>query len=431
VPSRRWWLACAAIAGAALAIRLVDVFAFENPAPLIGDSSYYHAAANLLADGKGFIQPFFYLEFLRGSVQAADHPPAYIVALAIPSRLGLRSPLDHQIFSCLLGTAMVVVVGLTGRRVAGERAGLIAAALAAVYPNLWLSDGLVMSESLTALTAALTVLAAYRFLDEPTRSRAAVLGIVVGVFALTRSEAVLAIPLVVLPAAFIVAKRAPRRKIAYAAIGTGAALLTLAPWVGYNLARFDHPEFITTSLGWTMVNANCTAVYHGERLGYWAYGCGGRLPGPTIDVADQSTDDLLFRRRAQRYIAAHLVDLPRVVAAREGRTFGFYRPRQQIEFDRQESARPLRAATVGLLMYYAMLPFAVAGAVILRRRRVSILPPVALVVIVVITVAATFGQTRYRATAEVAFVLLAAVAIDALCERQQMVRPENLQEIEP
>jgi 4-amino-4-deoxy-L-arabinose transferase-like glycosyltransferase len=413
MPSRRWLLACAAIATLALAIRLVYVFAFENPAPLVGDANYYHYAANLLADGKGFIQPTLYLLFRRGRIPAADHPPAYIVTLAIPSRLGLHSALEHQIVSCLLGTATVVVVAFTGRRIAGDRAGLIAATLAAVYPNIWISDGLVMSETLTLLSAAVTVLVAYRFLQQPSVGRAVALGVAVGVFALGRPEALLSIPLLVLPAAVIVARHAPRRQLAYAAIATGAALITLAPWVGYNLTRFDHPEFITTSFGWTMVNANCDTAYHGDLVGYWDYFCGSGEAGPVIH-GDFSTEDLVFRRRARHYIAAHLVDVPRVAAFRVGRTFGFYRPRQQLDLDRHESGRPREAARVGLLMYYALLPFAVAGAVLLRRRKQSILPPLALVVLVVVTVAVTFGQTRYRAPAEVALVLFAAVAIDVV-----------------
>jgi 4-amino-4-deoxy-L-arabinose transferase-like glycosyltransferase len=410
VSTRRWLLACAPIAAAALAIRLVYVLAFENPPPLIGDSRYFHDAANLLADGKGFIQPSFYLEFLGGRVQAADHPPAYIVALGAVSRLGLRTTLDHQIFSCLLGTATVVVIGLIARSIAGDRAGLIAAALAAVYPNLWISDGLVMSETLTVLVAAVTVLAAYRFLQQPTRWRAAALGFAIGVFALNRSEAVLAIPLLVIPAAFIVAKGAPRRQLAYVAIATVFAIATLAPWVGYNLTRFHHPEFITTSLGWTLVNANCDSVYHGERLGYWNYLCGS---GPKIE-GDFSSEDLVYRKRARHYVAAHLADVPRVVSARVGRTFSFYRPRQQLTFDYQEGGRGRGVGAAGLFTYYALLPFAAAGAVILRRRKVSLLPPLFLVALVVITVAVTFGQTRYRAPAEVTLVLLAAVAIDAV-----------------
>src|SRR5207253_3293671 len=93
------------------------------------------------------------------------------------------------------------------------------------------------------------------------------------------------------------------------------------------------------------------------------------------------------------------------------------RPRQQLDFDRHESGRPREAETVGLIMYYALLPFAVVGAILLRRRSVSILPLLALVALVVITVAVTFGQTRYRVPAEVTLVLFASVALDAVSTR--------------
>lgn len=63
--------------------------------------------------------------------------------------------LPQRLTMSLVGTAAVVVIGLLGRVVAGDRAGLIAAGLAAAYPNLWINDGLVMAESLTALGMAL------------------------------------------------------------------------------------------------------------------------------------------------------------------------------------------------------------------------------------------------------------------------------------
>jgi len=53
------------------------------------------------------------------------------------------------------------------RRVAGVRVGLVAAALAAVYPALWIRDAQVMSESLVVLTTALFLLAVVAYLDAP------------------------------------------------------------------------------------------------------------------------------------------------------------------------------------------------------------------------------------------------------------------------
>ena len=54
----------------------------------------------------------------------------------------------------------------------------------------------------------------------------------------------------------------------------------------------------------------------------------------------------------------------------------------------------------------------------LRRRRVTLIPLIALLVTVAVGVAFVYGFTRFRASAEVAIVLLAAVAIDAWLRRR-------------
>ena len=41
------------------------------------------------------------------------------------------------------------LVGLVGRRVAGERAGVVAALLAALYPSIWAPDGALHRMSVT------------------------------------------------------------------------------------------------------------------------------------------------------------------------------------------------------------------------------------------------------------------------------------------
>jgi asparagine N-glycosylation enzyme membrane subunit Stt3 len=57
--------------------------------------------------------------------------------------------------SVAIGTCTIVVIGLVANRLAGPRAGLLAAGIAAVYPNLWMNDGLVMSEAPGGLLVAL------------------------------------------------------------------------------------------------------------------------------------------------------------------------------------------------------------------------------------------------------------------------------------
>ena len=73
-------------------------------------------------------------------------------------------------------------------------------------------------------------------------------------------------------------------------------------------------------------------------------------------------------------------------------------------------------------MYWALIPAAIFGVVVLRRRRVRLLPLLALAASVTIGTAVTYGFTRFRAAAEVAIVLLAAVAVDAVLRRRARQR---------
>ena len=108
----------------------------------------------------------------------------------------------------------------------------------------------------------------------------------------------------------------------------------------------------------------------------------------------------------------NLSRVPVVMAARVGRTFGVFRPFQQMQLDRA-ATRQLWVIRLGFFMYWALLPFAVAGAVIARRRGIPIYPLLVFPLTVVLSVLLTIGQTRYRVPAEISLVLLAAVGIEA------------------
>jgi len=125
----------AVIAVIGLIGRVVYVVWVRNDA-VIGDGYHYHFAALALADGEGFINPFA-RDALGKIVPDAVHPPAWTLLLATASALGLRSYLAHQIIACVVGTAAIVMTGLAGRAAFGARTGLIAAALATLYPNVW------------------------------------------------------------------------------------------------------------------------------------------------------------------------------------------------------------------------------------------------------------------------------------------------------
>ena len=131
-----------------------------------GDSYFFDKASNLLADGKGFLNPFFSRP--GHPYQSADHPPLYWMYLAMASKFGFRTSLGHMVWSTFLGAGAVWTTGLAGRAIAGPRVGLIAAFLAAVYPNVWSWDGMVLSETMALLTVTLAIWSVYRYWRSPT-----------------------------------------------------------------------------------------------------------------------------------------------------------------------------------------------------------------------------------------------------------------------
>ncbi|MGI9032724.1 MAG: glycosyltransferase family 39 protein [Acidimicrobiales bacterium] len=407
--NHRWWLCLGVVCGGALLLRLGVIFWLDPSRHVGGDPFQYHYGANFLVEGRGFIDASSYL-FKNQVRQSAQHPPLYSLVLAIPSALGLRSVLAHQLFSCLIGTGTVAVVGVVGRRIAGPTVGLIAACLAAVYPNMWLFEGLLYSETLTLLTTSLTLLAAYRFWDRRDGRTAAELGVACALAALTRGEAVLFLPLIVVPWVLLARQPRPPRRLGLALVAAVAAGLTMMPWTVFNLARFRYPVPVADDLGITLAGANCENTYGGQYIGYFGY-TNKCIPDlPAVSGADETDDAHYYQSAGLRYLRAHRSRLPAVVLAREGRTWGFYQPFGQVRIDAYLESRNLTAAKWGLVMYWMMAVAAVAGAVVLRRRQVPLSPLIALFVTVAVTVAVTYGETRFRASAEPALVLLSAVA---------------------
>lgn len=394
-----------------LVVRLAAVLGRRHH-PAAGDALYYHLEALSLVGGHGWVDPLVHGGPGRPS---AAFPPLFTVLLTVPPLLGARSFLAGRIWCAVLGAGAVPLAAVVGRRLAGPRAGLIAAGLAAVYPNLWMDDDLAMSEALSPLLALGVLWAAYAMIDRPTPRRAALLGGLVGLAALGRDEMALLGLLLVVPACL--GRRRPwRRRLRLLAAGAGAAVVVVAPWIGYDLGRFHDPVLISDGLGVTLASANCDPTWYGPASGYWSMACA--LDVPYRPGVDESVQGAEAQAAALRYVDAHLAGLPRVELLRLGRAAGLYRPLQQIDLDAFIEGRPRRWALVGLAGWYVLAAASVAGGRALRRRGTPIWPLLAIGADVAASVLLAFGQTRYRSTFEVCVVLLGAVALDAAWPRR-------------
>jgi 4-amino-4-deoxy-L-arabinose transferase-like glycosyltransferase len=250
------WLA--SIAGLGLVWRCAYALASQDR-DLPKDGKYFHVGANLLAEGKGFIDPIAFA-FTGASIPGAIHPPAWTALLASVSVVGLDSTLEHQLFACLVGAGTIVLVGFTGRRIGGPRSGLVAATIAACYPGFWSYERSLLSETLVIASVAVTILCAYRYLEHPRLGRAIALGACCGALALQRAEQLLLVVLLLAPLVLLTRTVTLRQRMAWLAASTAVCALLVVPWVLYNNSRFQERVFIASNTGTTLSASNCLST---------------------------------------------------------------------------------------------------------------------------------------------------------------------------
>jgi 4-amino-4-deoxy-L-arabinose transferase-like glycosyltransferase len=392
----------AVIAVAASAIRAIYVLAVARHQPLIGDAETYHLLARAIAEGNGYVRP---RELALGRIiPTAEFPPAYPLLLAMVTLLGFGSPTKHRLVGAVIGGVTVLLIGHIGRAIDGERLGLLAAGIAALYPQLIVFDGAINNESLAALLVAALVLAGLRS-HRVVHFFAA--GMLIGIALLVRTELLVVAAIAVVPVAWRHWSR--RYAIVALAIGIGAIA---GPWVIRNEVSLGHGVLFTNNSGTLIAGANCDAVYSGSQIGLWRLDC---VPTPRGD--DETVWSNEQRSVGTSYVAGNADRLPLVVAARVGRLWGVYRPAQQLRFESLE-ARPLRWLQFGWASYLVVAAFAIGGIVHRRRRRIALRPLIAPLVAATVIGALGYGNQRFRLPAEPALVLLAAAGAMTLFQRR-------------
>ncbi len=371
---------------------------------LAGDALVYHFEASALVHGHGFSNggltthgPFH---------PTAAHPPLFPLVLAGLGELGVTSFNGQRVALCVLGAAGVVLIGLLGRRTVGPRTGLIAAAIAAAYPNLFMIDGMVLAESLYVPMIALVLLLALRMIERPSIGRCAALGAVIGLATLTRSEAILLLPLLVLPIAW-----RTRHWRTLIVCGT-TAILVISPWLGRNWAVMHRFPLISTNGALTSAAANCDYAYYRE-VGFFSGRCATNTPCVRLDEVREAD---CLEHLARVYVVHHLRRVPVVVLAREGRMWNLFGQRTDLSYA-SLGGRNFAVGQAGLAMYFVLLMLAVPGLVGLRRRGMLVLPLLTPFVLVAIAAATTWGFSRYRVAAEIPLAVLAAAGIQVLLAR--------------
>jgi 4-amino-4-deoxy-L-arabinose transferase-like glycosyltransferase len=366
-----------------------------------GDPRFFHLAANLLADGQGYIAPLPFID--HGTVIAStEHPPLWSAVLAVFSAVGARSYEAHELVACAVGAATIVCAGLLGRRLGGPRAGLLAAGAAAIYPVFVAMDGSLMSEPPYALAVAACLVLAFRMVELPSVRRGALLGLAIGLAVLVRGEALGLLVVLLVP----VLLQVPRgRRLVYAGAAVGVAVLVIAPWSVRNSVTMDKTLLVSTEDGPVIAGANCSYTYHGRDTGYWRSDC--LPPGRDRNAAFRSDR---LRRAGMSYASDHAGRLPAVIGVRLLRTFGVWQPRRHVFF---AEGRVLPGRAFAMVAVWIVVALGLVGAWSLRRRPGPLAILLAPVVLAIATTVIAFGYPRFRYAADVSLIVMAAVWLDA------------------
>jgi len=384
---------------------------------LWGDGYFYHYSANLIVEGKGWINPLHYR--VSGAViEAADHPPSYIAYLALWSLVGLKSIFAHQVATVLVAVAAVPLFANIGRRLGGPRVGVAAALIGAAHPAMWGWSKMIMSEPMAVLGVLALLIVALEWREQSktgqSLARITVLfGLAIGFAALSRAELLL---LGVILAFICFAERSFVRFMRSLIIAGIVAALSIAPWVLHNLARFDETVLLSNGAQITLAATNCPETYGGQFQAFWLIDCSNRateIAKKRIPNADQSQIMNDIGRQAWDYINENKKTAVKTVFLRLGRVMGVYRPLQQINLDHFPEGRTRFVAISAWAAYFALLPFVIAGGLMLRKRNRTLPIFLAPVGVALFTCAITFGNTRYRMSAEPTMIVFASLAMVA------------------
>jgi 4-amino-4-deoxy-L-arabinose transferase-like glycosyltransferase len=187
-------------------VRVAALQQVYDIAPVLDEMLYLQRAHGLL-EGLGHLGSFqswvrhpklarkTYMAYLP-QYPGAYQPPFYSVFIAAIMSIPGRSMFAVKFVQVILSSISILLVYLIGRSWFGHRQGIIAASIFAFYPNLISFSHLIWSETLFSFMLLLVFWLLSDPMEPTTNRRSALIGILFGLLALTRSTIIYFLPIV-------------------------------------------------------------------------------------------------------------------------------------------------------------------------------------------------------------------------------------------
>lgn len=319
-----------------------------------------------------------------------------------------------RISQAVIGTAIVAVVGLVGLEAFGELVGLIALAMAAIYPVFIELSAVLVAENLMTLFGLAAVWAALRaYRGEHPYRWVAVAGVLTGLATLSHLNSFL----ILVPLAIGAWNLRVRRRAATVALLLVAALFTLMPWTVRNAVELGRFVPVADETGITLAGTYNAGSAANHELPY-KWRAFYQIPGEPADIAhpvNLTEAELSARLESQalHYIGKHPT-APLAVL--------YHNTRRMLElegsyaWEDSASAIGLSSATarIGVFGFWLLCLLAIAGLFTRAMRRgpwwLWLAP-----VLLWISAALINGETpRFREPIDAFLILLGACAISAV-----------------
>jgi 4-amino-4-deoxy-L-arabinose transferase-like glycosyltransferase len=419
IDRRGRWALAAIVAGGAI-LRLAWAVKAQEPEEL-RDPVLYLLLGDQIAHGHGYSYPG-----AAGGV-TAYYPPGYPLMLGSLIWLVGLLPGEVSAFDVAVGANVVLsvaTIGLVfvlGRRLVDERVGMVAAGAFALWPNLILHTGVVLTETLFLFLFVLMLLVALptpELARHPGRWRLVTVGALFGAAGLVRPVSFVIAPLFLLLWWPDGARRAARN---LAVVGVATVAL-IVPWTIRNAVSMDSPILLSANFGDNFCIGNSPEASGGYALPSYCFEGLDSGERPEFEVRRQSeTLD-----RGWRWIRENPLDAVALVPDRARYTLRDDHDGLQVANDfgahpvvGEGATDALRAVSDGF--YYLVVVAAAAGIVVSalrgawRDRRwvlFVLTAPVQLVSPLV-----TFGEPRFKMPIYPVLAVAAGVGLVGLWRR--------------
>lgn len=392
----------------ALAVRVLQIVATTDWVPVDDPADYVRHGLSI-AEGHGMAPS----QVPHGG-PGALRPPAYPYFLGGVFAVAGESLTAARLASALLGVITVALVGLIAAQLWDRRTGLIAMAIAAVYPPLFLLSGTLLSESL-GLPLCLALVWVLLLHHGGLRARwvAPVSGLLFGLALLDRP----AFAAFIVPLVFALADRPVLRPASLRAplIALAVTALSVVPWTIRNAVQFGAFVPISTQPGFIISGTyNYTSDHDPEYPGAWRPA--NFDPAMAKIASDPTLDENQLSKKlgaaGRKYAREHPGYVVKATVLNGLRIIGLKDVRTGTKQTYRVQGIGSKYALLAQIAWYIVGLAALAGLVLGVARRVpwwvAVMP-----VLLYLSVIWDSGDIRYRAPIE-PFVVLAAAAGVAL-----------------